>query len=491
MVVVVGGGASGLGTAWDFLLRGIPVTLVEAEDIGRGTSGRFHGLLHSGGRYVVSDPRAAQECREENQILRRIVPSAIEPTGGYFVGVGDRDIGYLDEWLRGVDEAGIPVRSVSRKELEDKVPGIRPESHAAYFVPDAVLEGFTLLTLLKDNVKMAGGTILSHARLKAVRHINGRVTGVFVETKNGALEIACDAVVNAAGPWASDVAELFSDRFSMQRAAGMMLIFANRRVPQVVNRLAPPGDGDIFVPHGETVILGTTDVPQDRPEAPEPTREEARRLLELGRELFPAIDRWRPLRAFCGVRPLYQEDARDVRSRYISRDFRVIDHGARHGLQGAFSLVGGKWTTYRLMAESVSDEVCAYLGIDNRSRTAATPLSPVHERVAPGGPLVCECEGVTRDALLSRMDWSVEEWRTGTWFAMGPCQGTMCAHRAVALRTERYGPETCVEELAHLRKEREKGLWPAAWGDNAREAAFNRAIRFQTLAEQVVFDGWE
>lgn len=491
MVVVVGGGASGLGTAWDFLLRGIPVTLIEAEDIGRGTSGRFHGLLHSGGRYVVSDPRSAQECREENDILRRIVPSAIEPTGGYFVGVGDQDVSYIDEWLRGADKAGIPVRPVSRKELEDKMPGIRRESHAAYFVPDGVLEGFKLLTLLKDNIEKAGGIILSHARLKAVRHINGRVTGVSVSTRNGVRDIDCDAVVNAAGPWASDVAELFHDRLSMQRASGMMLIFANRMVPQVVNRLAPPGDGDIFVPHGETVILGTTDVPQDSPEAPSPTRDEARRLLELGSELFPSIENWRVLRAFCGVRPLFQEDARDVRSRYVSRDFSVIHHGARHGLEGAFSLVGGKWTTYRLMAESVSDEVCTYLGIDTRSRTAFTRLSPINPVGLTDGPLVCECEGVTRDALLSRMDRSVEEWRTGTWFAMGPCQGTMCAHRAIALRTERYGPNNCLEELAYLRKERDKGMRPVAWGDNAREVVFNRAVRFQTLAEEAESDAWE
>ncbi|NMP22250.1 FAD-dependent oxidoreductase [Sulfobacillus harzensis] len=491
MVVVVGGGASGLGTAWDLLLRGIPVTVVEAEDIGRGTSGRFHGLLHSGGRYVVSDPRSARECREENDILRRIAPSAIEPTGGYFVGVGDQDTSYIDEWLKGADQAGIPVRPVSRKELEEKVPGIRRESHAAYFVPDGVLEGFTLLTLLKDNIEKAGGTILPNTRLEAVRHTNGRVSGVSVSTRNGVLDINCNVVVNAAGPWASDVAHLFDDGFSMQRAAGMMLIFANRMVPQVVNRLAPPGDGDIFVPHGETVILGTTDVPQDSPEAPVPTRAEARRLLALGSELFPAIESWRVLRAFCGVRPLFQKDVRDVKSRYVSRDFSVIDHGARHGLEGAFSLVGGKWTTYRLMAESVGDEVCMYLGVDTASITASTALSPVNRPGPAGGPLVCECEGVTRDSLASRMDWSVDDWRTGTWFAMGPCQGTMCAHRAIALRTPRYGPEHTLGELARLREERDKGMWPVAWGDNAREAVFNRAVRFQTLAEEAGSDEWE
>src|SRR4051794_6885471 len=65
-VLVIGGGATGVGTAWDAALRGFDVVLVERADLGEGTSGRFHGLLHSGGRYVVKDPVAAKECVDEN-----------------------------------------------------------------------------------------------------------------------------------------------------------------------------------------------------------------------------------------------------------------------------------------------------------------------------------------------------------------------------------------------------------------------------------------
>ena len=84
-VLVIGGGATGAGVAWDASLRGLDVILVDRLDLAEGTSGRFHGLLHSGGRYVVKDAPAARECIAENRILRRVAADCIEDTGGLFV----------------------------------------------------------------------------------------------------------------------------------------------------------------------------------------------------------------------------------------------------------------------------------------------------------------------------------------------------------------------------------------------------------------------
>src|SRR5918911_1169716 len=91
-VLVVGGGATGAGIAWDAALRGYDVILVDRADLAEGTSGRFHGLLHSGGRYVVKDPVAAEECIAENAILRRVASATIEDTGGLFVTTPDDDL---------------------------------------------------------------------------------------------------------------------------------------------------------------------------------------------------------------------------------------------------------------------------------------------------------------------------------------------------------------------------------------------------------------
>src|SRR3982075_918835 len=84
-VLVIGGGATGAGVAWDAALRGFDVVVVERADLAEGTSGRFHGLVHSGGRYAVKDPRAAVECIVENRVLRRVAADNIEDTGGFFV----------------------------------------------------------------------------------------------------------------------------------------------------------------------------------------------------------------------------------------------------------------------------------------------------------------------------------------------------------------------------------------------------------------------
>src|SRR6516225_9947774 len=100
-VLVIGGGATGAGVAWDAALRGLDVVLVERGDLATGTSGRFHGLLHSGGRYAVKDPSAADECARENTIVRHVAADCIEDTGGLFVTTQFDDPAYADRFIEG------------------------------------------------------------------------------------------------------------------------------------------------------------------------------------------------------------------------------------------------------------------------------------------------------------------------------------------------------------------------------------------------------
>lgn len=319
-----------------------------------------------------------------------------------------------------------------------------------------------------------------------MHNTNGRVCGVTVRDSGCDRFLPCDAVVNATGPWAGVMSRLFGDSVPIVLSSGLMIIYANRMVAHVVNRLAPPGDGDIFVPHGNTVILGTTEVSQDAVEADPPTRQEAQYLQSLGAKLFPDIIHWRALRAFVGVRPLVQAPRNGTGTR-LSRDFAVIDHGEQAGLRGAFSIVGGKWTTFRLMAERTVDAVAAFLGVGTPSTTADVVL---HRPNAPSkradGPVVCECETVWGSELAQRCDESLENWRTHTWWAMGPCQGTVCGHRSLALRIPRAGVPQAFDDLQAFRRERARGIIPVAWGDNARQWALNQAITRQTLAEGAV-----
>src|SRR5512146_644884 len=107
-VIVIGAGFTGVATAHDLALRGLDVTVIERGDICNGTSGRTHGLLHCGGRYCVGDQESAIECIDENMILRRIVPQAIEPNGGLFIGLDDSDLQYAEKFEKGCEDCHIP-----------------------------------------------------------------------------------------------------------------------------------------------------------------------------------------------------------------------------------------------------------------------------------------------------------------------------------------------------------------------------------------------
>lgn len=483
MVVVVGAGATGLGVAWDLVLRGVPVTVVDAGDLGHGTSGRFHGLLHSGGRYVVRDAAAARECWQENQILRRIAPSTVEDTGGFFIEGADDEGDFAAEWVAGCRAVGLPVSEEAPAHLRRLVPEVRSDLRRVFRVPDAVLEGFRLLHLLSRNIVKRGGVVLTHTRVEHADLIGGRVVGVDVDGPGGRRRIACDVLVNAAGPWAGQVSQLYGDPIPLKLGGGLMLIFANRHTPVVVNRLAPPGDGDILVPHQSVAIFGTTDVRQDDPEPPPVTREDVLRLMALGRAMFPAMDSWRVLRAFTGVRPLYQpEHGRgEAASRWVTRDFTVID-SIRDA--GVVAVVGGKFSTFRAMAERTADVVARQLGVREPSRTSTQVLEPEASR--PGhsrAPVVCECEEVATAALVPMTSEPLPEWRTPTWLAMGPCQGTFCIHRAAGLRRQGTSAEHVAAEVGALRAERDGGFTSVLWGANAQEWALNRAVRAETLGE--------
>ena len=111
-VLVIGGGATGAGVAWDAALRGFDVTLVDRHDLAEGTSGRFHGLLHSGGRYVVKDRDAAIECVEENAIVRASRRDASRTPAGCSSTTPDDDAAYGDQFLAGCRETDLPIEEI-------------------------------------------------------------------------------------------------------------------------------------------------------------------------------------------------------------------------------------------------------------------------------------------------------------------------------------------------------------------------------------------
>src|SRR5216117_706193 len=145
-VLVIGGGATGAGIVRDAAMRGFSTALVERGDLATGTTGRFHGLLHSGGRYVVKDPVAARECVVENPIVRRIAADCVEDTGGLFVSTPWDDPAYGDDFLRGCQETGLPVEEIPVAESLRQEPRLEPRITRAFAVPDANLDPWKLVS---------------------------------------------------------------------------------------------------------------------------------------------------------------------------------------------------------------------------------------------------------------------------------------------------------------------------------------------------------
>ncbi|MGH2401484.1 MAG: anaerobic glycerol-3-phosphate dehydrogenase subunit GlpA [Candidatus Limnocylindria bacterium] len=506
-VVVIGGGATGAGVLRDLAMRGLSALLVERGDFTSGTSGRYHGLLHSGARYVESDPISARHCIEENAVLRHIAPATIEPTGGYFVATPDDPEDYLERFPAASAAAGIEAEPVPLHDLFRAEPLLNRRIRAAYRVPDASLEPWELVDANLASAREHGAEARRYtAVIGFERAADGAVTAVRLRDERSGEEstLACGAVVSAAGAWAGKVAELAGARLDMSPGKGSMLILNRRMTSAVVNRLAPPGDGDILVPVHTVCILGTTDITVPDPDEAEVTRDEVDALLLDGERLVPGISGARVLRAYAGSRPLY--DAADLgeprhdESREISRAHHVIDHGRRDGVGGMWSIVGGKLTTYRLMARDVVDAVADSFGIETPCRTAVEPLpSPatgtpywLGDRLAAleaegGGnaELICECELVTQrrleHALDERGDSSLDDLRRTTRLGMGPCQGAFCMPRAAAVLDARR-PGAANAPLRGFIAERFRGTRSIAWGDQLAELWLTTGIFRGVLA---------
>ncbi len=160
-VVVVGGGVTGVAVLRDLARRGVAAVLVERSDLGTGTSGRWHGLLHSGGRYAVRDQESARECIVENQILRRIAPHAIEDVGGLFVLLPDDDAAYAERFAAGCAEAGIPTEELTAAQARQREPRLSRDVLMAYAVPDGGIDSWALMRAMVADAEAHGARVLT------------------------------------------------------------------------------------------------------------------------------------------------------------------------------------------------------------------------------------------------------------------------------------------------------------------------------------------
>jgi len=381
----MGGGGTGAALAWDLSLRGLSVVLVEKGEFTSGTTGRHHGQLHSGARYAVRDRAIARECMEETLILRRIVPQAIEYNGGLFLALTDDEADYADAFIPACLESGIPAREVTVAEARSWEPAISGAARRAVWVPDGCFDAWRVPASFLSGAASLGARLRNFTEAVAVEVSGGAARAVIVRSPDHIEEtIQCDYVVNAGGAWAGKIGALAGLDIPVTPAPGAMVAVKARLSDMVLSRLAPPGDGDIVVPQRGLSIIGSTQRRADEPEGVLPTPEEIAFLLSRADELVPGFSRAPLHAAWAAARPLAGRAISDEEGRAISRDFAILGHGPE-GVRNMITLLGGKATVLRAMAERAADRVCAELGIAEPCRTRDTVL-PSWRGMSVGAP---------------------------------------------------------------------------------------------------------
>lgn len=516
-VIIVGGGVTGAGTARDCAMRGLKVLLVERNDYSTGATGRNHGLMHSGGRYAVTDAESAAECMAENLTLRQIARHCIETTDGLFITLPGEDLDYQQTFVQACQRAGISAQVIDPDEARHLEPAVNPDIIGAVRVPDASIDPFRLTVANLLDARLHGAVTLNYHEVEDVITRQGRVEGLKLLNKldGSHVEVHGHVVVNAAGIWGHRIARMAGVDIPMFPARGALLIFGPRVNRMVINRCRKPSNGDILVPDGTVSVLGTTSdrIPIEAIDDMRVTRQEVDTLLAQGVKISPQLARTRIIRAYAGVRPLVACDD-DGSGRSISRGIVCMDHAQRDGLEGFITITGGKMITYRLMAQIATDAVCAKLANTAPCSTAQHPLPgsdntdgadadadtrrySFAQRAAMGrhgtlaancdsnddidNALVCECEGVTvgeiKYAIRDLHVYNLVNLRRRTRLGMGNCQGKLCSCRAASLLALfHHDVKQAQTDLANFLDERWKGMRPVAWGDTLREAQFTASI---------------
>jgi glycerol-3-phosphate dehydrogenase len=487
-VLIIGGGITGAGIARDLTLRGVDCILTERRDINAGASGANHGLLHSGARYVRSDPAAAQECRDESRLLKKLAPQCIENTGGLFVAVEGDDENYVADFPHRCTKHAIPFRELDIHEAREIEPVLSEKLIAAFMVEDASVDPFRLSL---ENIAQAlelGGRLLLRSKVVAFKLRNKRIeTTHIVNEKTGEeIVIEADQVINATGAWAAEIAALAGAHIDILYSKGSLLITDKRISYRVLNRLRQASDADILVPGGTVSILGTTSIRLDSVEDIRPTISEIDHLIDMGSAMVPSLETTRYIRAYAGVRPLV--GSRSLKNgRALSRGFALLDH-TEEGVQNLVSIVGGKLTTYRKMAEKTADLVCRRIAVHTvcQTRTQALPPSEVCQWTFAGfasrlwiqqkshdDRLLCECEMVPSSAVDSIIDSIRKQKAEADLYAIGrrsrigkgSCQGAFCGIRVTAYMHDRgeLVSDQGLKDLRAFLSSRWRGMRPMLW----------------------------
>jgi glycerol-3-phosphate dehydrogenase len=379
-VIVIGGGATGLGTAVEAASRGYRTLLLEQEDFSAGTSSRSTKLIHGGVRYLRQGNIAlVQEALHERGLLIRNAPHLVHNLAfvvplydwweGPFYGIGLM----LYDMMAGSLGLG-PSRQLTRSETLEQIPTVTARGlRGGVIYHDGQFDDARLAVCLARTLEDLGGTPLNYVEVTGIEKRNGVVRGVRARDRESGREylLKSRSVVNATGVFCDGV-RLLDDPQAVPLVApsqGVHLVLDRGFLPGASAIMIPrTEDGRVLfaVPWHDRVVIGTTDTPVDRVALePRPLPQEIDFLLEhasLHLERRPG--RSDVLSAFAGLRPLVAHGSEATAA--ISREHAIVISAS-----GLVTVTGGKWTTYRLMGEETVDRAAAVAGLPPRPSVSA------------------------------------------------------------------------------------------------------------------------
>ncbi|MCW9707019.1 glycerol-3-phosphate dehydrogenase/oxidase [Aliifodinibius sp. 1BSP15-2V2] len=374
--IIIGGGATGLGTAVEAASRGYRTLLLEQHDFAKGTSSRSTKLVHGGVRYLrQGNVSLVLEALRERGLLRQNAPHLVKNQSfivpnydwweGPFYGIG------LKIYDKLAGDLGLgPSENLSKEETLAKIPTLEPDDlNGGVIYHDAQFDDSRLAINLLQTLFDHDGIGINYMEVTDLLKANGLISGVKAEDREGnhTFELQARAVINATG--------IFTDSIrKMDDPDNRELIRPSQGVHIVLDESFQPGESAIMVPKTDDgrvlfavpwhdrIIVGTTDTPIEAPSLePRAKEEEVEFLLtHAARYLTKDPEPEDVLSVFAGIRPLVaNKNSKDTSS--ISRDHSLIIDPS-----GLVTIAGGKWTTYRKMAEDTIDEATMVAGLDER-----------------------------------------------------------------------------------------------------------------------------
>ena len=375
-VVVIGGGATGAGIAVDAASRGYSVALLEQSDFGKGTSSRSTKLVHGGVRYLQQgNVSLVREALRERALLMRNAPHIVSNLPLVVPAYAQWERLFYGAGLKAYDllagGAGFGRSAVlSRRATLERLPGLQPEGlRGGVLYYDGQFDDMRLLISLMQTADTHGAALLNYVQVSGISTTSGRVDGVVARDQESGqeLRLPARAVINATGAFADGIRTLVASTaeplIAPSQGAHIVLdgAFLPGRTALVVPRV---GDGRVMfaIPwHGHTLV-GTTDTPIAEPSLePRALRQEVDFLLQTAaRYLARAPGRDDVLSVFAGVRPLIRRGETRVTAA-LTRDHTIDVEPS-----GLITTTGGKWTTYRHMAEQTVDRAAALGALPRR-----------------------------------------------------------------------------------------------------------------------------